>query len=43
LTLNNAAVVLQDAVSLCDEYGNEFARGLSNFESKVRGGLLLLA
>jgi hypothetical protein len=33
-----AAAVLQDAVSLCDESGHEFARGLSNFDSKVRGG-----
>lgn len=29
-------VLLQDAVSLCDATGNEFARGLSNFDSKVR-------
>lgn len=25
----------QDAVSLCDASGHEFARGLSNFDSKV--------
>lgn len=29
------SVLLQDAVSLCDATGNEFARGLSNFDSKV--------
>lgn len=29
-------VLLQDAVSLCDATGNEFARGLSNFDSQVR-------
>jgi len=29
-------LLLQDAVSLCDATGNEFARGLSNFDSKVR-------
>jgi hypothetical protein len=30
-------LLLQDAVSLCDASGNEFARGLSNFDSKVGG------
>jgi hypothetical protein len=33
-------LLLQDAVSLCDATGNEFARGLSNFDSKVRTLLL---
>jgi hypothetical protein len=36
-----AAVAMQDAVSLCDESGHEFARGLSNFDSKVRDRVLL--
>jgi hypothetical protein len=37
-----ADLALQDAVSLCDESGHEFARGLSNFDSKVRGRVLLM-
>lgn len=40
LTMHAAAAAAggcdaQDAVSLCDASGHEFARGLSNFDSKV--------
>jgi hypothetical protein len=38
--LSAVTAVAQDAVSLCDESGHEFARGLSNFDSKVCDCLL---
>jgi hypothetical protein len=36
LTRNPSVAAVQDAVSICDMHGTEFARGLTNFDCEVR-------